>query len=195
MIQIDNTIISLDVIEQTFVCDLSQCKGACCVEGDSGAPLEDNEIEQIEANLENILKFLPEKSVNIIREKGFYFIDNDGDKVTQLVNNKECVFAYFDNGIALCGIETAYKNKQSSIKKPISCYLYPIRLTKYSSFVAVNYHKWDICATAIEKGKKTNIHVYETCKNALIQHFGQEWYDKLIQAANYIKMSKKLNGR
>ncbi len=191
MIQIDHTVISLDVFEQAFACDLKQCQGACCIEGDSGAPLEDNEVEQIESNLENILKFIPEKSAITIKEFGFYFIDSDGDKVTQLNNNKECVFTCFENGIAFCGIEKAFEKNQSSIRKPVSCYLYPIRLTKYSSFTAVNYHAWDICKPAIENGKKANLHVYEVCKNALIQFFGEEWYNKLLQAADYVKNSKK----
>ena len=190
MIQIDHTIVSLDVIEQPFACNLSHCKGACCVEGDSGAPLEDDEIKNIEANLDIIQSYLPEKSIKTINEIGFFFIDRDGDKVTQLNQNKECVFSCFENNIAYCGIEKAYLEKNITIRKPISCFLYPIRLTKYSSFIAVNYHAWDICKPAIENGKKNNLQVYEVCKSALIQYFGQEWYDKLLQAAEYIKNKK-----
>lgn len=190
MIQIDNTIISLDVFEQSFACNLLHCKGACCVEGDSGAPLEDNEIKEIASNLDVIQLYIPEKSINTIRKYGFFFIDNDDDKVTQLNENKECVFACFENNIAYCGIEKAYLEHKISIQKPISCYLYPIRLTKYSSFIAVNYHAWDICKPAIENGKKNNLHVYEVCKDALIQYFGEKWYQKLLQASQYINLKK-----
>ena len=190
MIQIDHTIISLDVLEQPFACNLSHCKGACCVEGDSGAPLEDDEITKIEDNFFIIQKYLPKKSLDTIQQFGFYFIDNDGDKVTQLNQNKECVFAYFENQIAYCGIEKAFLENNISIRKPISCYLYPIRLTKYSSFIAVNYHAWEICKPAIENGKKKNLKVYEVCKDALIEYFGQEWYNKLTQAAQYISKNK-----
>lgn len=190
MIQIDNTIVSLDVLEQPFSCNINHCKGACCIEGDSGAPLEDDEIQKIEYNLQIIQNYIPEKSVKTIREFGFYFIDNDGDKVTQLNQNKECVFTCFENGITYCGIEKAHLEHQINIRKPISCYLYPIRLTKYSSFIAVNYHAWDICKPAIENGRKKKLYVYEACKSALIQYFGEEWYEKLLQAKHYFNDKK-----
>ncbi|NSW44448.1 MAG: DUF3109 family protein [Bacteroidales bacterium] len=190
MIQIDHTIVSLDVIEQPFACHLMHCKGACCVEGDSGAPLEDHEIIKIEENINIIQKYLPHKSLQTIQQFGFYFIDNDGDKVTQLNQNKECVFTCFENNIAYCSIEKAFLDNKISFRKPISCFLYPIRLTKYSSFIAINYHAWNICKPAIENGKKNNIKVYEACKDALIEYFGQEWYDKLLQAAEFVNNKK-----
>lgn len=190
MIQIDHTIVSLDVIEQPFACNLSHCKGACCVEGDSGAPLEEDEIKKIASNLDIIQSYIPVKSIQTIYEHGFFFVDNDGDNVTQLNQNKECVFACFENNIAYCGIEKAFLENKISIRKPISCSLYPIRLTKYSSFIAVNYHAWDICKPAIDNGKKNNLHVYEACKSALIQCFGQEWYNKLLQAVQYVNKNK-----
>ncbi len=186
MIEIDNTITSLEVIETPFYCDLDKCKGACCVEGDSGAPLEIEEIQLIEQFLPIIEQYLPEKSKKLIKELGFYYIDNDGDRVTQLHNNKECVFVYFENDIALCAIEKAHLNNHIPIQKPISCHLYPIRLTPYSSFTAINYHSWDICIPARIKGKEENTAVYQFCKEPLCKKFGKEWFEKLLLAVQYI---------
>ena len=186
MIEIDNTIVSLDVIETHFFCNIMECKGACCVEGDSGAPLENSEINEIQKNIHIIEKYLPEKSKKLISELGFYYIDNDNDKVTQLHQNKECVFAYFENNIARCAIEKAFFEDKISIQKPISCHLYPIRIKQYPLFTAINYHSWDICIPARIEGKKKNSLVFKFCKDALCNKFGNEWYEKLQQAVNYI---------
>jgi hypothetical protein len=190
MIEIDNTIVSLDVINTHFFCDTEACKGACCVEGDSGAPLDISEINEIQKNIHIIEKYLSEKSKKLISELGFYYTDNDNDKVTQLHHNKECVFVFFENNIAKCAIEKAYYNDKISIQKPISCHLYPIRIKQYHLFTAINYHSWDICHPARSKGKKNNIFVFEFCKDALCKKFGNNWYKKLLQAADYITNKK-----
>lgn len=179
MIEIDKTIVSLDVVTKRFVCDLTKCKGACCIEGDGGAPLEDSEIEQIFKYLEVISPYLTEISRQTIAEKGLFEVDDDGDKLTVLNPGLECAYSIIENGIMFCGIEKAFNEGKIPFRKPISCYLYPVRLTKYTQFEAVNYHKWNICRCAREKGSKENVRVYEFLKAPLIEKFGQEWYDVL----------------
>jgi Fe-S-cluster containining protein len=191
MIEIDHTIVSLDVIEKKFSCDVQRCIGACCVEGDSGAPLENEEIANIQAYLHQIEVYLTEESKKYIKEHGFYYVDSDGDKVTQLLKNKECVFTCFQNGIALCAIELAYLNNAIPLNKPLSCRLYPIRIENYKTFTAVNFHSWDIWRPAIVKGKTERMAVYEFCKDALCEKFGEEWYQKLLKAVEYLKITCK----
>jgi len=179
MIEIDKTIVSLDVVTKRFVCDLNKCKGACCIEGDGGAPMEDAEIDLIAENLPIIMSYLNDMSKQTIEQNGFYNIDDDGDKLTMLNPGLECSFSIIDNGILFCGIEKAFNEGKIPFRKPISCYLYPIRLTKYTQFEAVNYHTWKICQCAREKGKKENVRVYEFLKQPLIEKFGEEWYSVL----------------
>lgn len=181
MIEIDKTIVSLDVVTKRFACDLSVCKGACCVEGDGGAPLLEEEIPKIVENLPHILPYLTEKSKQTITEKGVFYIDEDGDKLTILNDGAECAFTIEENGITFCGIEKAFNEGKISYRKPISCYLYPIRVSKYSSFEAVNYHTWNICKCARTKGSKENIKVYEFLKAPLTEAYGSEWYAVLEQ--------------
>jgi len=190
MIQIENTIVSLDVIEKDFFCDILACKGSCCVAGDSGAPLEPDEILAIEEALPSIFDFLPYASVQTIIKQGIAVIDSDGDLVTPLIHEKECAFVVFKNGIAECAIEKSWEKGVCSIQKPVSCHLYPIRLTKYKSFTAVNYHPWEICESALVKGKKEGIKIYEFVKSALISKFGEQWYQQLCLAAEYVQNQK-----
>ncbi len=187
MIEIDHTIVSLDIVDKKFACNVQQCKGACCVEGDSGAPLDNEEIDNIQAYLSRIEMFLTEESKKYIKEHGFYYIDSDGDKVTQLLHNKECVFTFFLNDIAFCAIEWAYRKNIIPFNKPLSCRLYPIRIEKYKTFTAVNFHSWDICQSAISKGETEGISVYEFCKEALCEKFGDNWYQQLLNAVEYLK--------
>lgn len=186
MIQIEDAIVSMDVIEKEFSCDVLACKGACCVVGDSGAPLEPEEILAIENAMPSIRNYLSEKSLHVIEKYGVANIDSDGDLVTSLINQNECVFVTFSETIAECAIEKSWKKGKCSIQKPISCHLYPIRLTKYNSFTAVNYHSWEICDPAIKNGKLQQKHVYEFTKAALIRKFGKEWYKQLCIAAEYV---------
>ena len=187
MLQIDNTIISLDVLEKEFICDISICKGDCCVQGDSGAPLEEDEILYLEENYEKIKPYLTDKGKKVIKKHGIWFTDSEGEKVTTLINNKECAFIVFDNGIAKCGIEMAKNNGDIDFLKPISCHLYPIRVKEYSDFFAVNYNTWDICASAVRFGKFKGVKVYEFLKEPLIRKFGEEWYKDLCVAAEHLK--------
>jgi hypothetical protein len=186
MVQIEDAIVSLDVIEKEFSCDMSACKGACCVAGDSGAPLEPDEILAIENALPSISNFLSDPSIETLEELGIAVIDSDGDLVTPLLNQKECAFVIFKNGIAECAIEKSWEKGTCTLQKPISCHLYPIRLKKYDSFTAVNYHSWKICNQAIMKGKIQKKHIFEFAKSALIRKFGEEWYNQLCLAADYV---------
>ncbi len=179
MFQIENQIISLDLIEKHFFCDLKKCRGICCLEGESGAPLEENEIKILEKIFPKIKNYLTEESKEIIEKKGIWVIDEDGDKVTPLINKLECVYTIFENGIIKCAIEKAFLEGKTDFKKPISCYLYPLRITEYKNFDAVNYETWDICKHAIKLGKKKNIKVFQFLKEAIILKYGKNWYDEL----------------
>ena len=184
MLQIDDKIISLDIIEQKFLCDTSQCLGECCVDGDSGAPLEKDEIKILEEILPVVWNDLSEKSQQVIEKQGVSYIDEDCEAVTSIVGNSECVFAYFDEkGVCKCAIEKAYREGKTNFYKPVSCHLYPIRVAKYHDFVAVNYHQWNVCEVARTLGKMRGIAVYQFLKEPLIRKFGAEWYAQLEIAA------------
>jgi Protein of unknown function (DUF3109) len=192
MIEIDKTLISDDVVEKKFVCDLNACKGACCVHGDSGAPLEDEETTLLEKNYKKIKPYLTEKGIAAIEEQGIWMIDSDGDKVTPLVDgDKECAYTIFENGFALCGIERAWKEGKVKFQKPISCHLYPVRITKYKKFDAVNYETWDICKPACTCGAKLKVPVHRFVKDALVRKYGNEWWEALDQAATEMSKTKK----
>ena len=180
MFQIDDKIISDDIFEVKFACDLNACKGWCCVEGDAGAPLTEDEALILDEIFPKIKQYLPDKALKTIEKKGLYEYDEDGDLVTTTVNDKECVFAYFDNnGIVKCAIEKAYFDGVVDFRKPISCHLYPIRLKNYEEFVAINYDKQEICNVALIKGKKENIPLFKFLKEPLIRKFGEEFYSGL----------------
>ena len=180
MIEIDKTILSSEIVSTSFVCDIKACKGACCVEGDAGAPLEEKELSILDDEFSNIKPFLRKEGIEAIRKQGKYQIDVDGDYVTPLVNEKECAYVIFEeDGISKCGIEKAYENGVTSFKKPISCHLYPIRVSKYKKFTAINYHEWEICKPAKIYGEQNEISLIKFLKEPLIRKFGKEWYNKL----------------
>jgi hypothetical protein len=186
MLQIGNTLLSLDIIEQKFQCDLSKCKGACCVHGDSGAPLEVEEVDTLNHIYPFIKHLLSETSINTIEKFGTSVIDQDGDIVTPLNNGKECAFTVFENGIAKCSIELAYNKKLISFRKPVSCHLYPIRITKYDGYDAVNYHEWEICKPARESGKKNEVPLYKFLQEPLTRIYGKDWFNELqMNVDNY----------
>lgn len=192
MIQIDDAIVALDVIEENFICDLSACQGECCVEGESGAPLENEEVEIIEKLLPAIWDDLSPKAQEVINAQGVAYKDRDGDMVTSIVNGKDCVFTYYDEkGICKCAIEKAHKEGKTDFYKPISCHLYPIRLEKFREFTAVNYHRWRICKAAVLLGNKEGLRIYQFLKEPLIRKFGNTWYNELCIAADEYKEMKK----
>ena len=180
MIEIDKKLISLDVFEKKFVCDLTACKGACCIEGDAGAPLELEEIDILEENLEKIKPYMRNEGIDAVESQGVFYMDDDNMPVTTLVNDKECAFVRFDkNGTALCAIEDAYNDDVLNFKKPISCHLYPIRVAKIREYQAVNYSEWNICKPACECGSKLNVPVYKFLKEPIIRKWGEEFFTQL----------------
>ena len=188
MIAIDDTLVSDDILKKEFVCNLSACKGECCVAGDSGAPLEKEEVAILEAILPKIQSYIPMDGLKAIAEFGVSVIDSDGDLVTPLVDgDQHCAFVYFDEQkVAKCSIEKAFYDGVVDFKKPISCHLYPIRVTKYKTYTAVNYHKWEVCADACVLGQQLKVPVYKFLKEPLERKFGVDWYKQLVLAANEI---------
>ncbi|WP_436416625.1 DUF3109 family protein, partial [Petrimonas sp.] len=188
MIQIRDTILSDDIFDEHFICDLHKCKGACCVEGDSGAPLEQEEFEQIKSILPEIWDDLSPQAQQLIEAQGIAYTDYDGELVTSIINGRECVFTYFDeDGTCKCSIEKAYREGRISVQKPISCHLYPIRLQKLSEFTAVNYNRWSICKPAVKLGKREGVKIYEFLREPLIRKFGEEWYNEVCEAARLLE--------
>jgi len=193
MLQIQDTIISLDIIDEYFSCDLSVCKGICCVEGDVGAPVEESEIACMEKALPAIWDDLSPAAKEVIEKQGFAYRDADGEYVTSIVDGEDCVFTCYDeNGYCRCAIEKAFREKKIEFTKPISCHLYPVRLSHLDEFRAVNYHCWRVCKSAVVMGKKSNVKVFQFLKEPLIRKFGEEWYEQLSIAANEFSTNKSL---
>lgn len=181
MIELDNVILSDDIREQFFVCDLEKCKGACCVEGDLGAPLEREELNILKEEYPAIAPFLTETGRREIEAQGTHVLDPDGDYSTPTISGRECAYAVYDErGILKCGIEEAYQAGKTTFRKPISCHLYPIRITRYADYEAVNYDRWHICNPACALGKELSIPVYKFLKEPLIRKYGSDWYNRLV---------------
>lgn len=191
MIQIGSSLVSLDIVEKEFVCDITKCKGICCVEGDSGAPLTDDEVEVLATYLDKIIPFVEPKHARVLIEQSVYYIDREGEKVTSLVNNAECAFVVKKDGVLLCAIELAYNKGLVPIPKPISCHLYPIRCRQYRDFEALNYDTWHICKDAVCKGKQEQVKIYEFLKTPLIRKYGENWYRELELVALQWKRDEK----
>ncbi|WP_350284276.1 DUF3109 family protein [uncultured Croceitalea sp.] len=184
MFQIDKTLISEEIIENDFVCNLTACKGACCVDGEAGAPLEENETEILTAIFEKVKPYLRPEGIKEIEDQGTFVKGEDGDWETPLVNNSECAYTIFSDGVAKCGLEAAYNDGVTDWKKPISCHLYPVRTRDYTEFTAVNYHKWEICDPACSLGNELQVPIYKFVKEALIRKFGEAWYAELEKVAH-----------
>ena len=181
MFLIQNTLVSLDVLEKDFCCDLDKCRGCCCIEGDAGAPLTDE--AKIREILPILLPDMTKEACAVVESQGLSYLDPSGEKVTSIVNDKDCVFARTDhNGWCYCLIEKAYNAGKIDFKKPISCHLYPIRLNRVGDMIGVEYHRWDICHCARVLGKKLHLPIYKFLKEPLVRCFGQEWYDELCLA-------------
>lgn len=192
MIEIGRAIVSLDVFEEYFLCDLSKCKGACCIEGDSGAPLTEDEMLQIEADFDIFSEYLSEKHREEIQSQGFSLIDSDGDLVTPLVDNRQCAYAFLDeNRIWKCAVERAFFEGKTAFRKPISCHLFPIRITEYKRFDAVNYQQLDICKCGRERGYAEKLPLYRFLREPLIRKYGEEWYAWLENAAKLLDEGKE----
>ncbi len=193
MVQIDDTIISLDIFEKEFICNLDACLGACCnEEGDSGAPLDYEEIEELKKVLPIVWDDLTPAAKEVIEERGIAFQDEEGDWVTPVVNGRDCIFTYYtEGGMCLCAIEKAFREGKTDYYKPVSCHLYPIRCKKYPTFTAVNYHKWNICKAAEILGKKEGVKLYQFLKAPLVRKFGEAWYEQLEICAEELKQMDK----
>jgi hypothetical protein len=184
MIRIEDTLISLDLIERFFHCDLTQCKGECCVEGEAGAPLEKEEFDTLHEILPAVWDDLSPEAQAVINKQGVGYIDRENDIVTSIVNGKNCVFTCYDaDGICKCAIEKACYEGRTNFIKPVSCHLYPVRVTKYKDYKAVNYHRWKVCRAAEISGGQKRIPVYRFLREPLIRMFGEEWYDALDTCA------------
>lgn len=189
MLQIQNTLVSLDLLERYFCCDLSQCLGECCIEGDAGAPVTEDEVSEIKKILPEILPDLAPAARSEIEENGVAYVDVEGDLVTSLINGGQCVFATFaPDGVCLCAIEKAYREGRIGFVKPMSCRLYPVRVKEYPTFTAVNYHRWKICKCAETLGRSKGLRAYEFLREPLTARFGKEWYDELaLTAGEYFR--------
>lgn len=177
MLIVGNCIVSEDVADKCFGCDLCKCKGECCVEGDAGAPLEESEIAILESILPEVKPYMTPEGIAVVEKEGVSTLDNAEEPCTPLVNNRECAYVVWENGLALCAIEKAWRDGKIKFQKPISCHLYPIRVDDFGEFRALNYHKWDVCRSAQGCGEP----LYKYLKTPLIRKFGQEWYDELVE--------------
>lgn len=195
MIIIQDILVSDDLVEQHFVCNLTACKGACCWEGDYGAPLEDSELPVLESIFEAVKPFLSPAGIAAIEKQGRYIrFEETNEWTTPLIDNGPCAYMTYDAlGIAKCGIEQAWKAGATDFQKPVSCHLYPVRVEKNAElgFEALNYHEWDICSAACELGKKEQVPVYQFVKNAIVRKYGQAFFDELEGAAEFMASGSK----
>jgi len=187
MIEIGKTLVSDELLEEHFVCDLQKCKGECCIAGDYGAPLDKSELKEIEKYYPFVKDMLPAKAQKSIEKQGLYLKDDEDEWVTPLVDGVgECAFTIFENGIAKCSFEKAYYDGIIPWKKPVSCHLYPVRIRKLRNYEAVNYDRWDVCAPACKLGKSLKVPVYKFLKESLTRKYGEEWYKELEIAAGLL---------
>lgn len=194
MVEVGDVVVSLDIFKEKFLCDLQSCHGVCCIEGDAGAPVELEEIAAIEDALPTIWEDLSPEAQEIINKQGVAYIDKEGDLVTSIVNGKDCAFSCTDEkGCCCCAIEKAFQQGKIKFRKPISCYLYPIRVKKRGAFSALNYNRWDICKAAVILGQKENLPVFKFLKEPLIQKFGESWYQELELVARELKKAGYLD--
>ncbi len=180
MLEVKNTLVHEDVLKENFVCHLEKCKGACCIEGDSGAPLEESELKILADIYPQVKPYMTAKGIEAVEKDGTHVTDFEGDYTTPCVDtNKECAYVTWENGITKCAIEKAYEEGKVNWKKPISCHLYPIRITNYPDFDVLHYDRWSICSSACNFGSELNVKVFEFLKNPLIRKYGEDWYEEL----------------
>jgi hypothetical protein len=180
ILPVKDILVRKEVVENHFKCDLAKCKGACCTfESRYGAPISWEEVGVIENLISKVLPYLPHAHRAEIEEKGFYEVKND-EPLIRSVDNRSCVFVHFENGIAKCSLEKAYFEGETDFRKPISCHLFPIRVSDFGGDV-LRYERIDECEPAIELGKKENVTIAEFCKDSLVRLYGEEWYSKFIE--------------
>lgn len=188
MIEIDGKIVSTDILMEHFLCDLSACRGICCVEGNAGAPLEAEEEAVLEAEFPTFSPFMTPEGVQAVEAQGFAVVDSDGDLVTPLVGDAECAYSYRQDGVTLCAIERAYNQGLTPFRKPISCHLYPIRVTRFGNgTLGLNYHRWAVCDCARKLGREQGVPIYKMLREPIIRRFGEEFYKALEAAEEYLR--------
>ncbi|MAM19149.1 MAG: DUF3109 family protein [Christiangramia sp.] len=188
MFQLGKTLVSEEIIKNDFVCNLSACKGACCIDGEAGAPVEPKEVPILEKIYSKVKPFLRKEGIEAIEKQGTYIQTENGELETPLIDGADCAYVIFDEkGTALCGIEEAYNAGEIDWKKPVSCHLYPVRVDEYTAFSAVNYHRWQICDDACSLGKELQVPIYQFVKEGLIRKFGADWYRELEETAKAIR--------
>ena len=185
ILEVGGILISSDILTERFCCDYEKCRGICCVEGDAGAPVTLDEIDAIEDSLDAVWPDLSASAQSVIDHQGVAYSDRDGDLVTSIVHGKDCVFTCYDGDNCLCALEKAFRSGKTRFQKPISCALYPIREKHFDGgLIGLNYHRWAVCADAVEKGKALDLPVYRFLREPLIRRFGQQWYDELCEVAS-----------
>ena len=182
MLIVDKVLVSEDLLDECFCCDLEKCGGMCCVEGDVGAPIEPEEVGDMEDCYPQVRKYMQPEAVKLVDNLGTFDYDMEGEFVTPLLSDEACAYVYYEDGIAKCAIEKAFLNGEIDFQKPISCHLYPIRIKKLPDYEALNYHRWEVCREACKKGKDIKLPVYKFLREPLIRKYGEEWYEKLENA-------------
>ena len=191
IIEIDNILVSEDILTEEFCCDLDACKGICCVEGDAGAPVTLDEIGGIESALDDVWDDMSASAQAVVDKQGVAYTDRDGDLVTSIVGGKDCLFTCYQDGCCLCALERAYRDGRTAFCKPISCALYPIREKRLSNgMTALNYNRWDVCRDAVRKGRELHLPVYKFLREPLTRRFGDDFYQKLSAAADMLAAGK-----
>lgn len=187
ILDIDDVLVSSDIITEHFCCDLDACKGICCVEGDAGAPVTLEEIAGIEDSLDSVWNDMTAQAQAVVDKQGVAYNDCDGELVTSIVGGKNCVFTCYEHDCCLCALERAQRAGKTDFVKPISCALYPIREKRFANgTVALNYHRWDVCQPAVKKGRELSLPIYRFLEGPLTRRFGKEWYDSLCEVAKHI---------
>lgn len=188
IIEIGKILVSSDLLEKHFVCDLNACKGACCVEGDDGAPINQEEIDLLEDHIDTIKPYMTQAGIDVVDKEGVFYMDRFNEPVTALVNDKDCAFVTLDkNGITKCGIEQAHREGKIPFNKPISCHLYPIRVSKFSTFESLNYDHWSICNPACSLGEQLKVPVYKFLKEPITRAYGEEFFTELEKVDEQMK--------
>ena len=187
--EVGGILLSSDILTEYFCCDYEKCKGICCVEGDAGAPVTLDEVTAIEEVVDTVWPDLSASAQSVIDKQGVAYTDKDGDLVTSIVRGKDCVFTCYDGDSCLCALEKAYRSGKTRFCKPISCALYPIREKRFEGgLIGLNYHRWDVCKDAREKGKALGLPVYQFLKEPLIRRFGEAWYKELCDVAALLNL-------
>lgn len=187
ILEVGGILISSEILTERFCCDYEKCRGICCVEGDAGAPITLDEIADIEDSLDAVWPNLSASAQSVIDQQGVAYADRDGDMVTSIVRGRDCVFTCYNGDNCLCALEKVYREGRTRFCKPISCALYPIREKSFGNgLIGLNYHRWEVCKEAVEKGKALDLPVYRFLREPLIRRFGQEWYNELCAVADQL---------